>query len=157
MEDIAMISVYNSNLEISIRVAKVLMEFNPTGLSIERIVCIDFLVLNLKDFLPDQESLHPAIPRRDTQLAIKRKIFNDSLELMKKYRIVTEVFAREGFVYMVTDKTFSFTNAIQNEYIVKMERNIKLIKKEFGSLSVKELKKMVVSKFGRLDMELNNG
>ena len=153
MEDIKTMSLYNSQIEMSIRIAKILMGFNPTGLSIEKIICVDFIVLNLKDFLPAQDSLHPAIPRRDTQLAITRKTFTDSLDLMKKYKIVKEIFTEDGIIFSVTNKTFSFTNAIQNEYILKMEKNIQITKEYYGSLNFGEMKKLVASKFGRLDME----
>ncbi|WP_419236349.1 ABC-three component system middle component 2 [Serratia fonticola] len=123
MEDLK-VRLYNSRVEISLRLAKILMVFNPTGLTIEKLICIDFLVLNLGDFIPEQNSLHPAIPRRDSQLAITRKTFTDALILMKNYRIVGENYTRHGILFTVTDKTFSFTNAVQNEYLMKMDHNI---------------------------------
>lgn len=147
------VKLYNSRIEISLRLAKILMGFNPIGLTIEKLICIDFLVLNLGDFLPEQHSLHPAIPRRDSQLAITRKTFTDALTLMKKYRIAAENYTQQGILFTVTDKTFSFTNAVQNEYLLKMDHNIYIIKDIFGSLSESEMKKLVGSKFGRLDME----
>lgn len=152
MEDLK-VRLYNSHIEISLRLAKILMVFNPTGLTLEKIICIDFLVLNLGDFLPEQKSLHPAIPRRDSQLAITRKTFTDALALMKKYRIVGENYTRHGILFAVTDKTFSFTNAVQNEYLLRMEHNIRIAKETYGSLSESEMKKLVGSKFGHLDME----
>jgi hypothetical protein len=152
-----MINIYNSDLEVSIRVAKILTGFYPDSVNIEKLICIDFFILNLADFFSDEESLHPAIPRRDTQLAIKRKLFNDSINIMKKYGIVKELYTGNGFLYSVTDKTFSFTNAIKNKYIDRMEYNIRLVKKELGSLSDSELKKLIASKFGRLDSEIYNG
>lgn len=78
--------LYNSQVEISLRLAKILMAFNPNGLTIEKLICLDFLVLNLSDFIPEQSSLHPAIPRRDSQLAITRKTFTDALVLMKNIK-----------------------------------------------------------------------
>ncbi len=129
------------------------MGFNPTSLTIEKLICIDFLVLNLGDFLPEQSSLHPAIPRRDSQLAITRKTFTDALVLMKNYKIVRENYTQSGIFFAVTDKTFSFTNAVQNEYLLKMDHNIRIAKEIFGSLSESEMKRLVGSKFGRLDLE----
>lgn len=155
MEDIKVTSLYNSQIEIAIRIAKILMVYNPMALSIEKIICIDFIVLNLKDFIPNQDSLHPAVPRRDTQLAITRKTFTESLDFMKKYRIVNEAFTNDGIVFMVTDKTFSFTNAIHNEYILKMEKNILVTKESYGSLNFSDMKKLVASKFGKLDTEIH--
>lgn len=156
MENLKIESVYNSKIEMSLRIAKILIGFSPIGLSIEKIICIDFLVLNLNDYMPGLESLHPAVPRRDTQLAITRKIFTDSLELLKGCNIVKEKFTRDGILFMVTDKTFSFTNAVQNNYISRMELNIRTIREEYGSFSDNELKRLVASKFGKLDMEVNN-
>jgi hypothetical protein len=155
MEDIKAMSLYNSQIEIAIRIAKILMVYSPIALSIEKIICIDFIVLNLKDFIPNQDSLHPAVPRRDTQLAITRKTFTESLDFMKNCRIVKEAFTNDGIVFMVTDKTFSFTNAIHNEYILKMEKNILVTKESYGSLNFSDMKKLVASKFGKLDMEIH--
>lgn len=147
------VRLYNSRIEISLRLAKILMGFNPIALTIEKLICIDFLVLNLGDFLPEQHSLHPAIPRRDSQLAITRRTFVDALALMKQYRIAGENYTPHGILFTVTDKTFSFTNAVQNEYLLKMDHNIHITKETFGSLSESEMKKLVGSRFGRLDME----
>ncbi|EBY3147031.1 hypothetical protein CBI80_23395 [Salmonella enterica subsp. enterica serovar Morehead] len=147
------VRLYNSHVEISLRLAKILMGFSPTGLTLEKLICIDFFVLNLNDFIPEQSSLHPAIPRRDSQLAITRKTFTDALVLMQQYKIVKENYTKKGIFFTVTDKTFSFTNAVQNEYVLRMEHNINITKKTFGSLNESEMKKLVGSKFGRLDME----
>lgn len=151
-----MINIYNSDIETSIRMAKILIGFYPDDISLDKIICIDFLILNLADFLPNKESLHPAIPQRDTQLAIKREIFNNSLILMKKYGVVKEKYTKSGFLYSATDKTFSFTNSIQNEYMDRMEDNINIVKNELGSLRDNELKKIIANKFGRLDTEAYN-
>ncbi|ATG03901.1 MULTISPECIES: ABC-three component system middle component 2 [Lelliottia] len=147
------LKLYNSQVEISLRLSKILMAFNPIGLTIEKLICLDFLVLNLSDFIPEQSSLHPAIPRRDSQLAITRKTFTDALVLMKKYKIVEENYTRNGILFSVTDKTFSFINSVQNEYVSKMGHNINVAKENFGSFNESELKKLVGSKFGRLDKE----
>ncbi|WP_421339485.1 ABC-three component system middle component 2 [Aeromonas veronii] len=149
-------NIYNSDLEISIRISKILIEFNNVRLNLEHLICIDFLVLNLKDFIPNYNSLHPAIPRRDTQLAIKRKLFQDALNLMKNYHLVKEIFSEDGFRYTSSDKTFSFTNAIQNEYIKDMEKNIITVKEHFGELSETNLKLLIASRFGKLDLEITN-
>jgi hypothetical protein len=147
------LKLYNSQVEISLRLSKILMAFNPISLTIEKLICLDFLVLNLSDFIPEQSSLHPAIPRRDSQLAITRKTFTDALVLMKKYKIVEENYTRNGILFSVTDKTFSFINSVQNEYVSKMGHNIDVTKEIFGSFNESELKKLVGSKFGRLDKD----
>lgn len=147
------VRLYNSRIEIALRLAKILIGFNNNGLTIEKLICIDFLVLNLGDFIPEQRSLHPAIPRRDTQLAITRKTFTDALILMKNFRMVRENYTKNGIIFTVTDKTFSFTNAAHNDYLTRMDHNIYIAKENFGSLNESEMKKLVGSKFGHFEME----
>ncbi|EOQ4391852.1 TPA: ABC-three component system middle component 2, partial [Escherichia coli] len=46
-----MVRIYNSSLEVACRMAKVLVAIYPSSLSLERLICFDFILVNLKDFL----------------------------------------------------------------------------------------------------------
>ncbi len=45
-----MVRIYNSSLEVACRMAKVLVAIYPSSLSLERLICFDFILVNLKDF-----------------------------------------------------------------------------------------------------------
>lgn len=146
--------IYNSSLETSIRLGKLLVEFFPERISIERLIYIDFIIVNLNDFIEGEDSLHPAVPRRDTQAIIKRKLVNDAIDLMKSHGLIEEVYDTTGFTYLASDKTFSFTNSIRSTYIDKLLNNIKVIKKHYGNKSDNYLESIIRKKIGQLDVEV---
>lgn len=137
------------------RISKILVDIYPSKISLEKLVCFDFMIVNIEDFFYDETSLHPAIPRRDAQLAIKRDVMLDAIFLLKKYDLIIEWYMKKGFLYSASEKTFSFTNSYQNSYVRRMEHNINIVKNHHLYTPERQLQELIKSKFGKLDMEFN--
>ncbi|ARJ40992.1 hypothetical protein B1H58_02590 [Pantoea alhagi] len=150
-----MVRIYNSSLEMACRIAKILVSIHPSSISLEKLICFDFMVVNLKDFLPTEVSLHPPIPRRDAQLALKREVVLESLTLLQGYELASEVYTHDGFVYKASEKTYAFTNSFQNEYVDHMEHNIKLVVSQYNGMLDEQLQLIIKNKIGKYDMEFN--
>ncbi|EHA4854603.1 hypothetical protein JK299_005402, partial [Escherichia coli] len=113
------------------------------------------ILVNLKDFLPEEISLHPPIPRRDAQLALKREIVLESLALLQGYELASKIYTHRGFVYKASEKTYAFTNSLHNEYVAQMEHNINLVVKLYSDIPDEQLQSIIKNKIGKYDMEFN--
>lgn len=149
-----MVRIYNSSLEVACRMAKVLVAIYPSSLSLERLICFDFILVNLKDFLPEEISLHPPIPRRDAQLALKREIVLESLALLQGYELASKIYTHRGFVYKASEKTYAFTNSLHNEYVAQMEHNINLVVKLYSDIPDEQLQSIIKNQIANIYEEL---
>ncbi len=124
VESITTKAVFNTSLEAGIRSMILLNEHYPTSLDFEEIVKLDYVLVYSKDF-GGPESLHPPIPNRKGELAVRRELIRDGLGLMKRFGLINVLCEKEGIYYSVTGDAEPFIKLMKSEYSLMLKKNAK--------------------------------
>lgn len=124
-------SVFNSPLEIGLRVLYLLNELQPDGCDLQRLVYYDYILVHSSDVADGPKSIHPSIPHRTTEILVKRELVKKGLTLMQSKQLVDSVFESTGITYKATALTRSFLEYNKSDY----------------ASSLKEISSWLVAKF----------
>jgi hypothetical protein len=125
MEEVeSIINVFNTPLEAGLRSVILLNERYPTPIDFEEIVKLDYVLVYSKDF-GGPKSLHPSIPNRKGELAIRRELVRDGLGLMKRFGLINVFCEKEGVYYSVTGDANPFIKLMKSEYNMTLKSNAK--------------------------------
>jgi hypothetical protein len=123
-------SVFNSPLEIGLRVLYLLNELKPDDCDLQRLVYYDYILVHSSDIPGGPKSIHPSIPHRSTEILVKRDLLKKGLTLMNSKQLIESVFSSSGITYKATELTKPFLQYNQSEYAQKlMETSIWVVKK----------------------------
>jgi len=109
-------SVFNSPLEIGLRVLYLLNELQPNGCDLQRLVYYDYILVHSSDVPDGPKSIHPSIPHRTTEILVKRELVKNGLTLMHSKQLVDSVFDSTGITYKATELTKPFLEYNKSEY-----------------------------------------
>lgn len=124
-------NVFNSPLEIGLRVLYILNELQSDGCDLQRIVYYDYILVHSSDVPGGPKSIHPSIPHRTTEILVKRELVKKGLTLMHSKQLVNFVFDSSGITYRATELTRPFLEYNKSEY----------------AMSLKEISTWLVNKF----------
>lgn len=111
----------NSPLEVGIRTLTLLNEAFPDGLDISRLVQLDHALLHTGD-LGGPESLLPDLPGRPGEIAIKRQLIEDGLQVIIRAELARIVLKPNGLQYVATDKADAFVNLLESDFAKRLRR-----------------------------------
>ncbi len=108
-------TLYNGTIETMVRVLRVLDTMHPVALAPDEISFLDYAVVHTADF-GGPESLHPGIPGRSREIAVRRPLIADALACATLHRLV-DVVAGEGPTrYVANDKSFNYLQPLRSPY-----------------------------------------
>src|SRR6478672_5753710 len=128
------INVFNSPMEIGLRILYILQAVFPQQLDLNRLVIYDYFLLNSADFPNGPESLHPAIPHRSSQIIVKPLIIKDALAMMQSKELIDVNFSAEGIKYQANPLTDKFIEFQESNYSRKLLTISNWIKLQFGQV-----------------------
>jgi hypothetical protein len=128
-------SVFNSPLEIGLRVLFILNELYPKGCDLQRLVYYDYILLHSRDVPDGPESIHPSIPHRSSEILIKRELIKKGLTLMNSKQLVKPIFEVSGIYYSATELTKPFLDYNNSEYADALKSVSKWLISKFDSYS----------------------
>lgn len=137
------ISVFNTPLEIGLRVLYLLNELQPEGCDLQRLVYYDYILVHSSDIPGGPRSIHPSIPHRSTEILVKRELLKKGLTLMQSKQLVDSVFAPSGITYEATELTRPFLEYNQSEYAQKLKEISKWLVNEFKFYSDESLSNFI--------------
>ena len=114
-------SVFNSPLEIGIRVLYLLVELQPAGCDLQRLVYYDYILVHSSDVPEGPKSIHPSIPHRSTEILVKRDLLKKGLTLMHSKQLVDSIFDSTGITYKATELTKPFLEYNQSDYAKSLQ------------------------------------
>jgi len=114
-------TVFNSPLEIGLRVLYILNELYPNGCDLQRLVYYDYILVHSSDVPNGPESLHPSIPHRSTEILVKRELVKKGLTLMNSKELVNSIFDSSGILYSATALTKPFLEYNNSEYALNLK------------------------------------
>ena len=137
------INVFNSPMEIGLRILYILQAVFPQQLDLNRLVIYDYFLLNSADFPNGPESLHPAIPHRSSQIIVKPLIIKDALAMMQSKELIDVNFSAEGIKYQANPLTDKFIEFQESNYSRKLLTISNWIKLQFGQVDDNSLKTII--------------
>jgi hypothetical protein len=132
-------SVFNSPLEIGLRVLYLLSELQPNGCDLQRLVYYDYILVHSSDVPDGPKSIHPKIPHRSTEILVKREILKRGLTLMHSKQLVDSIFDSNGITYKATKYTEKFLEYNKSEYANKLKIISSWLVKKFQTYSDESL------------------
>ncbi len=145
------LNIYNTTLEIGLRVLIILHELKNESIDINRLIIYDYFVTHANDFDESIESIHPPIPHRSGEIIIKRKVIQDGINLMYSRELLDINYTAKGIYYVANDLTSAFLKYIESEYASEISKYSNLVISKFSSYSDDELNDYVnenLSKWG---------
>lgn len=137
------INVFNSPIEVGLRILYILNTFKSTELDMNKLVIFDYLLLNSNDFPKGPKSIHPSTPHRSSQMIIKPPILREGLNLMISKDLIELSFTNEGIKYKSNELTEKFIEHLDNTYSKKLIEVSLWIKDQFENYDFKKLDSFV--------------
>lgn len=128
-------TVFNSPLEVGLRVLYILDELYPTGCDLQRLVYYDYILVHSNDVPNGPKSIHPSIPHRTSEILVKRELVKKGLTLMNSKQLIKTIFDDTGIIYSATELTNPFLQYNNSEYASKLKRVANWLVKQFETYS----------------------
>lgn len=128
-------SVFNSPLEVGLRLLYILNETYPKGLDLQRLVYFDYILVHSGDVPGGPPSIHPNIPHRTSEILIKRELVKKGLTLMNSKQLIKSIFNDTGILYSATELTEPFLDYNNSEYASSLKHVSNWLVNKFQSYS----------------------
>ncbi len=121
--------LFNSPTEIAIRALLILSAIPLEKMDFQRILYLDYLLVNSGDFVGGPASLHPCVPSRKSAVGIRRKDLADGMDLLVSRELIRKEFSStSGVIYQATDLSNHFLKYLTGlHYSFLLERSKWLI------------------------------
>ena len=123
-------TIFNSPLEVGLRIIFLLNEFYPRTADINRLIIYDYMMIHSSD-AGGPKSVHPSIPHRASQILVKGAIMREALILMQSKELVEAVFVDTGISYKATELTKFFIEKLESTYAQELKAVSKWVKERF--------------------------
>jgi hypothetical protein len=105
------IRVFNSEIEVGIRVLVLLERSSIIKHSLQRLCVYDYILLHAGDIDLTQSNIHPLHPYRSSEYPIKFQIIEKAIYLLISRKLIDVYTDEDGITYGCNDRTKWFLNA----------------------------------------------
>lgn len=130
---------FNTPVEVAVRVLNVLAEAYPQALDIGKLVVLDHVLLNTAD-LGGPSSIHPPLPARVSQLAVKRPVIQQGIRVLLKARLVEPQAGDDGIEYIACEDSQYFLDLLSTPYALKLADRSRWTIENFGTSTTAEMR-----------------
>jgi hypothetical protein len=143
------LQVFNSEIEVGIRVL-VLLEFSSiTKHSLQRLCVYDYILLHASDIDLSQNNIHPSHPYRSSEYPIKFQIIQKAIYLLISRKLIDVYADEDGITYGCNARMKWFLNAFESEYIKKLKHTAEWINVKFSESTDEELSILMKQKIAK--------
>lgn len=132
-------NIFNSPLEIGLRILYILNEIYPNKCDLQRLVYYDYILVHSSDVPNGPKSIHPKIPHRSSEILVKRELVKNGLTLMNSKQLLKSIFDSNGISYSATELTKPFLEYNNSEYAMSLKTVSKWLVQTFDSYSDENL------------------
>lgn len=125
---------FNGAVEIGLRCLTVLSEAYPSAYSLQKLVVFDYLAVHSDDAPGGPSGLHPQTPNRGGELLVRRDMLRQGLMLYQSRDLVERRFEENGLYFVATDRSGSFLDALDADYVAALRRRASWVVDSFGTL-----------------------
>lgn len=134
-----MLKIYNSPLEITVRILMILVSVNEP-MAFDRILYYDFITNYGKEFKISESNLHGDSPFNGEEIAARRRSFRYALKKAVLEGLITPVYsAKAGFAYNPSEEGLRLIEQLGSSYKHEYMTTISKVVKTFNKLSAHEL------------------
>jgi len=133
-----MTQIYNTSLEISMRVLLLLNAANEP-LNIDRMVYLDIFSLYSKQYGYGTENLHGENKESANEYTIRRAAIDNSIKELLARGLINVDYSNKGYRFKIANTGTQICESINNEYANKYSQNIKLVHEKIKNKSENEL------------------
>ncbi|RSD20623.1 ABC-three component system middle component 2 [Mesobacillus subterraneus] len=137
------IKLFNSPLEIGLRVLVFLSTIAPNSVDIQRLIYFDYLTIHSGDIENGPESLHAATPHRTGEIIVRRNMLQEGINLMASKGLIDIVFNSEGITYKANEISPNFLGYFDSTYYIQLKENAKWVINKFASYSNDDLNRYI--------------
>lgn len=130
--------VFNSPLELGLRMVYLLQALSPQGADLQKLVLLDYVVVYSAD-LDGPPSLHTPIPFRGSELLSRRELIEQGLHLMSTRGLVTVAWAKDGISYYAGKTARMLTTSLTSQYLRDLDLRCHWAVEHFGSSDSRKL------------------
>lgn len=149
-------TVFNSPLEIGLRMLYILNELHPKGCDLQRLVYYDYILVHSSDVPNGPQSIHPSIPHRTSEILIKRELVKNGLTLMNSKQLIKSIFDKTGILYSASELTKPFLEYNNSEYASNLKSVSKWLVNKFEAYSDDKLSLFIKNNMDLWGEEFSN-
>ncbi|WP_461789420.1 ABC-three component system middle component 2 [Pedobacter sp.] len=149
------VRLFNSSIEIGLRCLFLLSRFRE-GLSIDKLIYLDYFLIHSGDVSREQKSIHPKYPFRSTEIVIKRELLTNALKLLISRELVKLHFSTSGILYVITDIGSKALEYFESDYAKQINEVSDWIFKTYGTHSEIQLSEVIHANIQKWGSEFAN-
>lgn len=142
-------AVFNGPVEAGLRALVLLFEVHPAGFDLQQLVTLDYLLVHSADVPGGPPSLHPPSPLRGGEVAIRRGLIEDGLQLYRERGLLHQHPGKAGFEFIADDSAASFLDSFSGEYVSSLRNRATWVVRSFGHAAHADLAKVLNASVGR--------
>ena len=143
------IQVFNSDIEVGIRVLVLLEKSSIIKHSLQRLSVYDHMLLHAGDIDLSQSNIHPLHPYRSSEYPIKFQVIEKAIYLLISRKLIDVYTDEDGISYGCSERTKWFLNAFESEYIKKLKLTAEWINAKFSRTSDEELLALIKQRIAK--------
>jgi hypothetical protein len=147
------VQIFNSPLETSMRILVILSSFRDVRSDLDRLVYIDYFLVHSSDLKDGPGSIHPPSPFRAGELAVKRDILKQGLQILHKKGLVEVSFDEGGIFYRANGSGQKIVTNWNTSYGSKLKDISSWLAGELRELSDDNFKKYISKNAQGLNVE----
>jgi hypothetical protein len=126
----------------------------PESLDLARLVLLDYALLHSRD-LGGPESLHPALPIRGGEVALKRSLIERGLRVLVRGGLVAVEAGPAGLGYRATDEGHGFLELLTSPYSERLREFADWTVRALADLSDEEIRSRMSDVIDRWSVEFD--
>ncbi|GGM11393.1 ABC-three component system middle component 2 [Dactylosporangium sucinum] len=129
----------NGPLETGLRALAILDSAFPRSFDLATLAFLDYCVVHSQEF-GGPESLHPAVPNHESEIAVKQELLELGLQVMVRARLATLRITPDGIGYAASDAAAGFIELLESSYMHELRDRADWVNEHFGGLDSAELR-----------------
>jgi hypothetical protein len=146
------VPLFNSTLETGVRAVVILDAAFPRYFDLSHLTWLDHLVVHTAD-VGGPESLHPNIPQRTGELLVRRRLVEESLDLMRSLHLVEIRATNEGIVYEAREEASAFVETLRSSYGRELKQRAEWLSQYISEMTDEDLAHLIAERVGRWAVE----
>lgn len=134
--------VYNTPLEIGLRMLVILNELGAKGGDLDQIMYFDFLSLNTKD-IGGPESIHAPVPKRGVQVYARKNLMQKGGNLLLSKELIDFRIDEHGFSYGINEVGKAFLTYFTSDYFREFSDRVNWVHQKFNNYSSEKLETFI--------------
>lgn len=146
-------ALFNSRLETGVRAIVVLNAAFPRAFDVTAITWFDHLIVHTGD-IGGPPSLHPDVPLRSGELLVRRRLVEESLQMMRRLHLAEFIPDGDtGLLYRASEESVGVIELLRTPYSIALRDRAEWLATNVLSRSRAELEDLVAERIGRWRIE----